>query len=279
MSSMSDDSVREAHGSARAAGLFFQVQGNLEEWETPYQKITLFENANFGTVLLLDGMVMTTDLDAPFYHELLVHPAVTAHPNPREVLVIGGGDGGTVTEVTRYDRVERITMVEIDQEVVKVGRKYFPDLSRGLADPRLHLRFEDGAQFMQQTDHQYDVIIVDGSDPVGPATALFSAEFLHASYQRLNSGGIFVTQSESPLYYAEVIHNLLGNVKRSYDWFGIYSSTVPTYPGALWTWTWAGKGEYPSKPQHPAPDSLELYSDSLFPRPDTIPNCVKRLMP
>ena len=279
MSSISDDSVLEAHGSARAAGLFFQVDGNLREWRTPYQEITLFENANFGTVLLLDGMVMTTDLDAAYYHEFLVHPAITAHPNPKEVLVIGGGDGGTVTEITRYRQVERITMVEIDREVVEVGQSYFPDLSQGLADSRLDLRFEDGAQFMQKTDHEYDIIIVDGSDPVGPAKALFSSEFLHASYRHLKPGGIFVTQSESPLYYAEVIRNLLNDVKQHYDWFGIYSSTVPTYPGALWTWTWAGKGDHPSKPQHPAPASLELYSDDLFPRPEAVPNCVKRLIP
>lgn len=271
--------IVEAHGPAGAAGFFFDTEGPVHEWHSPHQRITVFENANFGTVLLLDGLVMTTALDAPYYHELLVHPALTAHPDPKHVLIIGGGDGGTASELVRYPQIERIVMAELDAQVVHVGREFFPALSQGLNDPRLELHFSEGDHFIQTTEELFDVIIIDGSDPIGPAKALFEPRFLTACAERLRPGGVFVTQSESPLYYSQTIRDLLQSVCEIYDWFGIYTGTVPSYPGALWTWTWAGKGRRPVSPRRAAPAELKVYNNGLFPQPGLAPNCIEALLP
>ena len=271
--------ICEAHGESGAAGIFFDPQGPVTTWDSAHQRITVFENANFGTVLLLDGLVMTTDRDASFYHEPLVHPAMTAHPAPRRALVIGGGDGGTVTELSRYPELEAITMVEIDAEVVAAAREHFPELTRGLDDERLALRHEDGAAFVEQTAQVFDVIVVDGSDPVGPARALFERRFLRACRDRLAPGGIFVTQSESPLYYGATIRGLLADAAEVFDWHGIYTGAVPTYPGGLWSWSWAGIGAPPEAPARSVPGGLAVYADGDFPRPSHVPPPVRELLP
>lgn len=262
--------IVEAHGSAAAAGIFFDVDGEVIEFDSPFQKVTVFKNPNFGTVLLLDGLVMTTDLDQAYYHEPLVHPALTAHPDPKKVLVIGGGDGGTVTELTRYPQLERIVMVEIDPAVVEVARKHFPQQSRGLDDPRVELLFADGAAYVAEGDERFDVILIDGSDPVGPAKVLFGEAFLSTCARRLGPDGIVVTQSESPIYYQDTIRELLATLRSHFAWAWPYTGVVPTYPSGLWSWTWAGVGAEPTQ-RRPFPAGLELMHDGLFPRRGAVP--------
>lgn len=260
-------------------GLFFDVDHPLVDLDSDHQHITLFENRELGKVLLLDGLVMTTERDAPYYHEPLVHPALTAHPDPRRVLVLGGGDGGTVSELVRYPGLERIDVVEIDPEVVAVCRRHLPRLSRGFDDPRVVVEHADGAAWIGAGAERFDVILVDGSDPIGPAEALFASEFLAGCARRLGPNGIFVIQSEGPLHFFETITSLHRDLPRSFAWTGIYTTTVPTYPGGLWTISWAGHGRRPLVPHRPAPAGLTVYHEGMFPDPDRVPAMLRHLNP
>jgi len=270
--------IYEPHGPHAAAGIFFDTDKILLDLDTDYQRLTIFENANFGIVMLLDGLVMTTERDAAFYHELLVHPALTGHAEPRRVLVIGGGDGGTVTELVKYPQLDTIDMVELDAAVVEAARAHLPTHSHGLDDPRVTLTIADGAAFVEQTTKTYDIILVDGSDPIGPAAVLFSPPFLSACRRRLRPGGIFVTQSENPLYYPRTLAQLTADLARRYRWRGLYSGIVPSYPGGLWTWAWAGPGDRPVAPRRAVPPGLTVYHEGMFPDPDRNPAVVDAVL-
>ena len=203
---------------------------------TPYQELLVAETASFGRLLSLGGTIQLTERDEFFYHEMLAHVPLAAHPAPHRVLVIGGGDGGTVREVLRHEGIERVDLVEIDEAVVRAGRTYFPGLASGLDDPRVRVHYEDGIAFVARAaEASYDVVLVDSTDPVGPAVGLFRAAFFRSVARALGPDGIVAAQSESPLLHGDLIAETAGQMRQALDRVALYLCPVPTYPSGQWS--------------------------------------------
>jgi spermidine synthase len=216
----------------------YQMTARLHEQQTPWQKIEIIETASFGRALLLDGTLQTSTGEEFTYHEMLVHVAMFAHPRPRRVLVIGGGDGGTLRHALLHPSVERAVEAEIDGAVVDAARRYLPEISAGAYDdPRTTLYIGDGAKFMAETDEQFDVILVDSTDPVGPAVALLGQPFMAAARRALAPGGIMAMQSGSPLTQPSEFVATVSALRGVFPIVRPYIGFVLIYPGVLWSWT------------------------------------------
>ncbi len=203
------------------------------------QDLIIFENARFGRVMCLDGVVQTTEGDEFVYHEMLAHVPILAHGNARNVLIIGGGDGGMAREALKHRNVQ-VTMVEIDRAVVDFCAEHLPNHSAGAFDnPRLDLVITDGAKFVQETDRRFDVIIVDSTDPIGPGAVLFTAEFYAGCKRCLTDGGIVVTQNGVPFVQPEEVTNSFRRLGQSFADVHFYRAAVPTYQGGDMTFGWA----------------------------------------
>jgi len=218
--------------------VFYDVQ-------SPFQRVRILESQKYGKMLTLDDMVMTTEKDEFHYHEMISHPSLFTHGNAKNVLVIGGGDGGTVREVLRHPGVEKVTMVEIDGEVIKACKEYLPSIAASFDHPKLDLRVDDGIAYIANANKDfYDVIIVDGSDPVGPAEGLFSVSFYTNCYNALKEGGILVAQGESPKFnekaFSELNHTLQGIFGKENAPVSLFF--VPTYPTGMWSFQYGLKG-------------------------------------
>jgi len=217
-----------------------RVDRKVFSGRSEYQKVDVFDTEIFGRTLAIDDIFMTSEKDEFYYHEMLVHPALTTCPRIQDVLVIGGGDGGTVREIAKYDEVERILVVEIDPTVVDVCRKHLSSIGTAWDDPRLEVRITDGIEFVKKAQAEsFDVILLDGCDPVGPALGLFNEDFYHGVRKLLKKDGAFVLQSESPFLFHDVfmeIQQTLGGIfSRVHPYFG----PVPIYMSGYWSWTYA----------------------------------------
>ena len=214
-----------------------QVDSLLYDGRSDFQHIQIATNPLFGRMLILDDAVQTTEADEFAYHEMLVHPALVTHPRPRRVLVIGGGDGGTLEEVLKHP-VERVTMVEIDRAVVEISRRFLPSIcGRAFEDPRTELLIEDGIAYVRRTQDRFDVILVDSTDPKGPGVALFSEEFYTTCGRALTEEGILVAQSGSYVFQhdlAALVHRSLASI---FPIVVTYWAAIPAYPGVLWSFT------------------------------------------
>lgn len=218
-----------------------RVTKTLHVEKTPFQHLAVLDTPGFGRVLVLDGIVQTTVWDEYIYHEMIAHVPLNTHRDPKRVLIIGGGDGGTAREVVRHPRVENAVMVEIDERVVAASRAYLPELSSGFSDPKLDLRFEDGIKHVDGCEGEYDVAIIDSTDPVGPAVGLFSKDFYLQVYKALKEDGLFVAQTESPLFDTDFIVRLRKNVRDVFPIVRTYLACIPSYPGGLWSFTMGSK--------------------------------------
>ncbi|MCJ7833913.1 polyamine aminopropyltransferase [Cuneatibacter sp. NSJ-177] len=221
----------------------------LMEEQSPFQKIEVFQTDDFGKILVIDGYLMITEKDEFIYHEMLVHVPMAVHPNAGQVLVIGGGDGGAVRELLRYPEIQTIDLVEIDERVVKACRKYFPEISGGLGDPRVSCHYQDGTVFIKEKKKTYDLILIDSTDPVGPGEGLFGKEFYQNCSDALKENGILVNQHESP-YYPGDRRSMLRAHQRLQEVFPlaeVYHFHMPTYASGLWLFGFASKGLHPVK--------------------------------
>ncbi|PAB56887.1 polyamine aminopropyltransferase [Anaeromicrobium sediminis] len=226
-----------------------KVKEQLYSEESEFQKIDFFESEEFGTFFTLDGLMMVNEKDEFIYHDMIVHVPMATNPNIKKVLVIGGGDGGTVRELTRYNTIEQIDMVEIDEQVVRACEKYLPITSSKLQDERVNLYFEDGLAFVKNTDNIYDLIIVDSTDPIGPGEGLFTEEFYNNCSKALSEEGILVNQHESP-YYERDAHEMKRahrKIKRLFPISKVYQFHMPTYPSGHWLFGFASKKFDPIK--------------------------------
>jgi spermidine synthase len=205
----------------------------LESHRSEFQKIDIYDTLSFGKMLVHDDVIMLTEFDEAHYHEMIVHPALTVHPEPRRVLVIGGGDGGTLREVLKHKDVQTAHLCEIDGDVIELCKKHFPNLSRGFQDPRTVVFCEDGAEFVKKNKKYYDVIIVDSSDPIGPAEVLFQEKFYRNMFNALTDNGIVITQSESFLYHETIIGDIASFSKKIFPLYRYYYTMVPTYPSGV----------------------------------------------
>lgn len=217
--------------------LGFRITRTLLSEQTPYQKLDVFETVEFGNLMTLDDKVMLTERDEFFYHEMLVHPAMLSHPNPKRVAVIGGGDGGAVREILQHPGVEEVVWVEIDGAVVEASRQFFPSVSQlALSDPRVSLSVAPGEEVLGRYDDSFDVLIVDSTDPIGPAVPLFEAPFFKMCQKSLKADGIYVTQCGTPLYFPEEIHSMAGQLRQVFDSVRFYTGFIPFYPSGLWAY-------------------------------------------
>ncbi len=223
----------------------WRIRNILHQEKSPFQDITIVEMVDFGRALLLDGVVQVTEKDHFIYNEMITHVPLNVHPNPQKVLIIGGGDGGAAAEILKFDSVEQIDMVEIDERVVIVSEKYLPSISHKVRDPRINLIFEDGINFVKNKENEYDVIIVDSSDPVGPAAQLFEKDFYLNVNRALKEDGLVVCQSESPFFYENVLERVSVTLQDIFPVTRTYLAVVPTYPSGLWSFTLASKAQDP----------------------------------
>ena len=220
-----------------------KVDSHLYSAQSPFQRIDILQSKEFGKFLTLDGLMMLTEKDEFMYHDMIIHVPMATNPNIKNVLVIGGGDGGSVRELCLYESIEHIDMVDIDEMVVKSCREYLPQTACKLDDPRVTLYFEDGLKFVRTKENQYDLIIVDSTDPFGPGEGLFTREFYGNCYKALTADGILVNQHESP-YYARYAESMMRAHQRIVEFFPIcrvYQSHIPTYPSGHWLFGFASK--------------------------------------
>ena len=237
----------------------YRIRDVLFEEQSPFQHVMVLDSYDFGPMLVLDGVVQTTSADGYIYNEMLAHMPLSVHPAPRRVLIIGGGDCGVAKEAAKYDAVETIDLVEIDEAVVRACRRYMPDVSGGEnPDPRIRHHYTDGVEFVRNKQGEYDVIIVDSSDPVGPAEQLFSTEFYRDLHHALNEGGLMVCQSQSPIFHQDVMMRSYERIGRLFADTRMFTAVVPTYPGGLWSFTIG------SKRPLPAPEDIRFDKEARY---------------
>jgi len=235
--------VYERHKNIVSLG--FKVEATLFSARSPYQQIDIVETAGHGRMLLNDGVVMISERDEFVYHEMIAHVPLLTHPNPRRVLIVGGGDGGTAREVLKHQAVERVVMVEIDEMVVRACREHMPSVSGALSDPRLTLLLEDGVKYVAESNDSFDLAIIDSTDPVGPAAPLFDSAFYRNTAALLDENGVMITQSESPFYDPEIQRSMFTNQRPHFPRLHMYLFSTLTYPGGLWSFGYASKGPCP----------------------------------
>jgi len=234
----------EAH-QASGSSIGFRVERLLHAEKTPFQTIEIYQTTDWGNLMVIDGCVMLTSRDNFLYHEMMTHPALFTHARAKRVVIIGGGDCGTLREVLKHEEVEKATQVEIDERVTRLAEQYFPELCDSNNDPRAELLFIDGIKYMAEAEPEsIDLIIVDSTDPIGPAEGLFNAAFYTSCYKALRHGGILVQQSESPLAHIELIKAMRSAMRTSgFKAVRTLPFPQPCYPTGWWSVTLARKGE------------------------------------
>lgn len=271
-------------------GLTLGVEEILFSKQSDYQHVQVLQTDAFGRLLTLDGLVMLTERDEFVYHEMIAHPALCLLPDPKRVLVIGGGDGGTVREVLRHPGIAHVDLVEIDQVVIDAARAFFPEVSSALDAPRLSVHVQDGIAFVENTpDATYDFVVVDSTDPVGFAEGLFGEAFYRDCARIMTDQGILVSQTESPFdrTFQDSIrdaHDLLGRI---FSQAHIYLAHIPTYPTGTWSFTMATRGDlHPlrdfdagraAERLAPFADALKYYNPELHRGAFALPSFVRRL--
>jgi len=223
-------------------GITSKITQTLHTEKTEYQDLAVIDTVQFGRMLVLDGMVMTTGKDEFVYHEMISHVALNTHPNPENVLVIGGGDGGAIREIVKHPKVKKATLVEIDSRVIEVSKQYLPEIAAALTNnPKVEVKVEDGIKYIAESENRFDVILVDSTEPVGPAVGLFALDFYKAISRALKPDGIMVAQTESPFFNADLISRVFKDVSSVFPITKLYLVNIPTYPSGLWSFTMGSK--------------------------------------
>lgn len=240
---MSSNWFTERH-EASGSSIGYRVVEQLADERTPFQRIEIYRTSDWGNLMVIDGCTMLTTRDNFLYHEMMTHPALFTHAAPRNVVIIGGGDCGTLREVLRHPEVESAVQIEIDERVTRLAEKHFPELCESNADPRAQLRFDDGIKYMADAaPESLDVVIVDSTDPVGPAEGLFNAAFYASCFRALRQGGILVQQSESPLVLLDLIKSMHAAMREvGFSTTRTLPFPQPCYPTGWWSSTMACKG-------------------------------------
>ncbi len=260
----------------------FKVEKVLFSGQSEFQSVDIVQTSGHGKMLLNDGLVMLSERDEFAYHDMITHIPLFTHPHPKKVLVIGGGDGGSAREVLRHSSVEKCVMVEIDAMVIDSCIEHIPLTSKDLkGNDRLELIVGDGVEYMAKTKEKFDVIIIDSTDPIGPATPLFGEEFYKNVYSALTEDGIVVSQGESPFYNAEIQKSLITVLNKVFNDVYIYNFSNLTYPGGLWSFTFATKKYHPFKDfDHKRVENsgldFEYYNEGVHHGAFLIPNFMKK---
>lgn len=258
-----------------------EVKEVLYHGRSKFQDVLIFESTNNGRVLVLDGVIQVTERDEFAYQEMMAHIPLYAHPNPEKVLVIGGGDGGILREIAKHPGVKEIYICELDGDVIEYSKKYLPTLARGYDDPRVEVHVMDGAVFMDQNQDNFDVIITDSSDPIGPASVLFETPFYNAMHRSLRDGGIVCTQGESIWLHLDIIKPLIDSIKQTYTSVEYAYTTIPTYPSGQIGFIIATKNRGSCKKPEKSPtdeqqDNLKYYSSDIHQASFVLPHFAKK---
>lgn len=241
----------------------YDVEKVLYRGKSDYQEIIVIENPYFGKMLILDGVVQITERDEFFYHEMLVHVVMHAHPNPENVIVIGGGDGGAVREVLKHDTVKKVYFIEIDEEVINVSKKFFPSVASRVNDGLVEIKCMDGAEFVKGRNHDIDVVIVDSTDIIGFAKSLFTVEFFKSVKESLTDEGMFVTLSESLHFHKDMVVAVQEEMRLIFPVVDLYTAPLITYAGNWWTFSAASKKHNLRKMRRDFRIDTKYYSDEI----------------
>jgi len=238
----------------------YRVSGILYSGKSRYQEIVVLESPDFGKMLVLDGVVQLTERDEFFYHEMLAHVILHAHPNPKTVLIVGGGDGGTLREVLKHSSVKRVQLVELDRQVIEVSKRFFPGLAGGFSDPRVHVKCMDGTHYVRQAGDHFDVVIVDATDPVGYGKRLFTDQFFADVLSVLSETGMFVIQTESLHFHHKFVADMQIRLSKLFKVVELYCIPLATYAGNWWTFSIAST-KHPVDAQNRKQEVITKYYD------------------
>lgn len=229
--------------------LSIQVTRQLCHVQSKYQRVEVFESPEFGRFLTLDGFMMLSERDEFIYHEMITHVPLAVHPRAENILVIGAGDGGALRELAKYSQIKKIHVAEIDAEVVRVCKEFLPATACGFNDSRVEMFYEDGLKFVRSRENEYDIVIVDSTDPFGPGEGLFTMEFYGNCFRALRTDGILINQHESPFYEkdAQMVKRVHKRIVQSFETSRVYQAHIPTYPSGHWLFGFASKGLHPVK--------------------------------
>ena len=265
-------------------GIAIKIKEVLFSEQSPFQKVEILDSDSaLGKILTLDDLMMTTEGDEYFYHEMISHIPMMNHKNPKSVLVIGGGDGGTVREVLKHDTVEKVVLCEIDGMVIDVCKKYLPTIAGMLDDPRVEVLVEDAIEFIKDKENQYDIVLIDSTDPMGPGEGLFTEEFYTNVKKSLKKGGIVAAQSESPVVNKEEIKKMYSLLKKVFPITSTYTSPIPTYPGGYWAWAFCSEEVEPlsyidEKRCEEITKTCKIYNKEYHQARFALPNFLKKLL-
>lgn len=254
-----------------------RIERTLHSEQTEFQGMDVVETLQYGRMLVLDGCVMTTDKDEFVYHEMLAHVGMHTHPNPKKVLVVGGGDGGVIREIIKHPSVEKAVLAEIDGRVVEISKQYFPHIAQGLADPRVDVQVVDGIKYVQEHPNEFDVIYIDSTDPIGPAVGLFAKEFYQAVFRALKEDGLFVAQTESPFANRDLIRNVQKDVREVFPNTYLYLAFIPTYPTGMWSFTMGSKKHNPLEVSECRVSDTKYYTNAVHRASFALPPFVEEL--
>lgn len=257
----------------------YDVEEILYKGKSKFQEIMVISNPYFGKMLILDDVVQLTERDEFFYHEMLTQVVLHAHPNPKKVVVIGGGDGGAVREVLKHKVVEKLYFVEIDEEVINTSKRFFPAVSSSIDDPRVEIKIMDGAEFiLKRKPADIDVIIVDSTDIIGFARTLYTDEFFQTVHDRLTEDGMFVTHSESLHFHKDMVIEIQETLKRIFPIVDLYTAPIATYPGNWWTFACASKKYSLREVRRPHESGTKYYDEEVHLQSFFTKNLYKKLL-
>jgi spermidine synthase len=272
------------YNPGNTSGVFYKINKFIHSEQSEFQRIDVFETPEFGRVFTLDGLTMTREVDEFIYHEMIAHIPMFISKNPKKILIIGGGDGGTAREVLKHDSVEEVIMCEIDERVMEVAREHLPTTSVEFDNPKLKLVAEDGAKFIKQYNNYFDVIIIDSTDPTeGEGGLLFTEEFYKSCYDALNEEGVFSAETEDPFIHKDWMNLAFNRISNVFNNTKLYMGFVPQYPPGTWSWTFASKGLDPIKDFDPLKvknfgKELKYYNEEIHVGCFSLPTFVKNII-
>lgn len=241
----------------------YPISKILYHGKSEYQEIMVVESPHFGRILILDGVAQCDERYEFIYHEYMAHIPLYAHPSPENVLIIGGGDGGVLREALKHPEVKRVVLVDIDKEVIEVSKRFLPTMSSAFDDPRAIILNEDGYKYIKDYQEEFDVIIVDSTDPVGFAHVLTTEEFFKYVYRALKEDGIYVGQTESIHYHLEIVRRIQKTIRKIFPLVDLYTAVIPGYAGYWWTISIASKKHPVRVPSRPVKVETKLYSEDM----------------
>ena len=268
--------IKEA---ANGFGLTLEITEHLVHRDTPFQTIDLYQTSGKGKLLMLNGIIQLTSWDEFCYHEMMAHTVMCAcSQEPEKVLVVGGGDGGVLRELAKYDSVKKLDICEIDEAVIEVAREYLPETASAYDDPRVEIHIADGSEFIKQFEAEYDAIIVDSTDPGGPGQPLFGIDFYWNMRRALKNGGVIGSQSESPFLLPDVVKSLQNISRECFEYSAYGMFYVPTYPTGNIGICAGGAGVNPCIPRRNPPSGLRYYNGEIHRAAFILPQFVQELL-